>query len=489
MHYYEKNVVEIKQEYTNFLTNILTPFIYEGIKSLYDAALKEENNLKEKAIHDPNVQILGVLKIFQMYLRDIQNLNNHAIQTETERIKEKSKCSEWFDDLIKAVIKSNIILLTYNASGKKCKLVNQKHHENIQTESFIHKCYIECARSFFNYPEIFYHKYSNIDIKRNQREAYDIIKNAISEAIRKMLPIKLILKEYLKNDYIDDNNDIGTNIPQSRYTNIRSLVKRDLTENEDEIRDFYDNNPKYNNYKNYSESYKIIDSDDNIYDSNYSDDQDESNKYNDEKNENVTNTNLYTENNDKTQNVIDDTELEKNISKLDKIVDNDINNDKIVDVIDKQNINSQYVNNEQIETNATENLNDLILGKEETNLTAMTDENKIIKQTDFNNNEKNNNENQPYDYSKGLKILESIKKPKDTMTDIINKYVKNNNTTNNIKSIKTDELNNIIDNIENKNNIHNIENINSNTMYVNKDDDDDINIKINNKINKEDIKK
>jgi hypothetical protein len=42
-HYFEKNIVEIKNEYTDFLTNMMAPLIYEGIQSLYYLAKKRHN--------------------------------------------------------------------------------------------------------------------------------------------------------------------------------------------------------------------------------------------------------------------------------------------------------------------------------------------------------------------------------------------------------------------------------------------------------------
>ncbi len=206
-HYYEKNIVEIKNEYTDFLLSILTPLLFEGIKSIYEKAVKLEEDFRIKEQQDPSVKNPGVFKLFQICLRDIPNLNTAAIENETNRIKEKSRCSEYFDSLLKSVIKSNIILLTFNSKKKKSHIVEERFHESIDSKLFVHKCYIESSRIFFNYPELFCHHFSTLDIKRNQREIYDLIKDAIKEAIRKSLPIKLILDEYLKNDY-DYEDDI-----------------------------------------------------------------------------------------------------------------------------------------------------------------------------------------------------------------------------------------------------------------------------------------
>jgi hypothetical protein len=220
-HYYEKNIVEIKNEYTSFIVNIMTPLIYEGIKAIYEKSKNLEEKFIEKEKNDSKTKNPGIFKIFQLFLKDVPNLNSYSIESEANRIKEKSKCSEYFDDLVKAVIKSNIILLTFNASGKTCKLVNEKFHETTDTKNFVHKCYVESARLFYNNPELFWHKYSNIEIKKNQKESYELIKTAIQEAIRKMLPVKLILDEYLKNDYLIEEHE-------DQYQDVQQMINRDI---------------------------------------------------------------------------------------------------------------------------------------------------------------------------------------------------------------------------------------------------------------------
>jgi len=211
-HYYEKNIVEIKNEYTEFLLHILTPLIYEGIKSIYDKAMLLEEQFKNN-----NNQNLSIFKIFQMCLRDIPNLNNISIENEVLRIKERSRCSEWFDNLVRSVIKSYIILLTFNKS-QQSEIVKEKHHETVNINLFIHKCYIECSKLFFNYPELFWHKFSILDIKRNKEEIYKLIHEGIKEAIRQTLPMKLMLDEYLKNDFINEENE------HDKYKNIKNMI-------------------------------------------------------------------------------------------------------------------------------------------------------------------------------------------------------------------------------------------------------------------------
>ena len=207
MHYYERNIVEIRNEYTDFFINMVSPLVFEGMSSIYGRSLELELQYNEVSKKNVSIKNPGVLKIFQHFLKGIPNLNINLIESEMIRIRDTSKNADIFEKLIRSVFKSNIILLTYNASGKECKLVNEKFHEKIDIKTFIHKIYIECAIQFFNYPELFWHKYSTNELQKNKREAINIIKECIREAILKVLPLNDILVEYLKNDYIQNQDE------------------------------------------------------------------------------------------------------------------------------------------------------------------------------------------------------------------------------------------------------------------------------------------
>ena len=159
-------LVETKNEYTIHLINILTPLIFEGFQSIYKDASKIAKNNQ-------------ILKIFQDFLRKIPDWNQHTIDKETQRIINSSNSYEWMNNLIKATIKANIIILMYNPSINIKQQINPNYYQNIKINQFIHKIYIECAREFWNNPYLLYHDYSHIEIKRNLRDCFNIIKESI----------------------------------------------------------------------------------------------------------------------------------------------------------------------------------------------------------------------------------------------------------------------------------------------------------------------
>ena len=210
-------LVETKQEYTTQLINVLSPLIFEGLKSIYDEA--------QNASTPENI-----LKNFQCFLKRIPKWNNDIINKESLRIMNNSKSYTWLEDLIKATLKANIIVLTYNPSLKNQIKVDPNFYKNIQINDFIHKIYIECARDIWNNPYLFYHNYPPIELKRNQRDTIQLIKDCIKEAIRKLLPIKHILQIYLGEEMEGGSPDdhFEKSISEIEEKNLTKLIKKDL---------------------------------------------------------------------------------------------------------------------------------------------------------------------------------------------------------------------------------------------------------------------
>jgi hypothetical protein len=225
---YEKNIVEIREEYTRQLIDILTPLVYEGISSMYDYAKEVHGKLKEAGKTKTST-----LKIFQGVLMRVPSWNQNIISQETDRIRKSSKCEDWFDDLVKAVVKSHIVLLTNAFSAKKCKPIQEKFHEKISVPDFIHKCYIQCAKSIYNNPYLFWEEgMSPLNMKKNQMDTFNILGKSIQTAIREMLPMKLTIQEFLGNDYREGSNkiDFENSVSKDSLNNLQKMVSKDLAE-------------------------------------------------------------------------------------------------------------------------------------------------------------------------------------------------------------------------------------------------------------------
>ena len=223
-------LVETKQEYTIQLINVLTPLVYEGLQSIY----QEVVNISTSD---------NILKNFQTFMQRIPKWNNDIINSETQRIMNNSKSYSWLEDLIRATLKANIIVLTYNPTVRQQIKIDPSLYQNIKINDFIHKIYIECARELWNNPYLFYHQYSPIELKRNQRDSILLIKDCIKEAIRKLLPVKHILQIYLGEDLEADlpNENFERSISEVESRNLNKLIQKDLYQENDKQKLFQEN--------------------------------------------------------------------------------------------------------------------------------------------------------------------------------------------------------------------------------------------------------
>jgi len=209
--------IETKSEYTIQLVNVLTPLIYEGLQSIYTEALKTSD--------DSN----NLLKVFQTFLNLVPKWNPETIKQETDRIMNNSKSYSWLPDLVKATIKANIIVLTYNSTKNK---VDPKYYRDVKIEDFIHRVYIECAKELWNNPYLMYNQYPPIELKRNQRDTLNLIKEAIREGVRKSLPIKEILDVYLEEPLQAnvEANEYDKLLSEGEQNNIKKLIQKGLAD-------------------------------------------------------------------------------------------------------------------------------------------------------------------------------------------------------------------------------------------------------------------
>jgi len=182
-------LIETKQEYTIHLVNSITTLIYDGLANIYEEA---KNKAAQTSKNNEE------LKIFQLLLSSVPKWNPNIIDSEYQRIIRLNTLGKTIEDLLKAVIKSNIIVLTNINIDYDEKLLKDL---NIQDDfkNFIHFVYIECARAFYNSPFLFSHRESSIDIKRNQTKILEMIQFCIKDAIRKMIPLQVTIKTYLDN--------------------------------------------------------------------------------------------------------------------------------------------------------------------------------------------------------------------------------------------------------------------------------------------------
>jgi hypothetical protein len=178
------NLSEAQNEYSARLINTLTPFIRQGIQSIFNEAYKlcDENDEREK-----------YLMTFQNFLSRVSKWNNSLVEKETERIVNESKCS-YLEDLLTCVHVTQLKVLTSVRVGQKQKKIDL---DVPKLSVFIHRVYIETSRKIYKNVYLFDLKASPLNHQKNMRECELIIKECILNVIRESIPIEKILRSYI----------------------------------------------------------------------------------------------------------------------------------------------------------------------------------------------------------------------------------------------------------------------------------------------------
>jgi hypothetical protein len=188
-------IVDAKTEYTKQLINVLRGGMYQGIKKIF-------TECREKC--EERGDLSSVLTEFQSKLEEVPKWNQVVILGECDTLLTESNC-DWIEDLITAVFVSHTRVLTSINFSKNKKQINLKVPK---TDHFIHQCYIDIARIFYKVPYLMDDTTGRYEFQRNRNEAEGLIEKSIETTIRKQLPVKHILQEYLGNDYIAKETEI-----------------------------------------------------------------------------------------------------------------------------------------------------------------------------------------------------------------------------------------------------------------------------------------
>ena len=180
-----QNLNESRNEWVARLITMLAPSIFQGLKQIFDDAVKLSVSTNQKDKY---------LMTFQNMLTQIPKWNNDIIETETERIKESTHCN-YIEDLITCVHVIQLKALT-------CVRVSQNEKDveiNIpKLPDFIHRVYINTARVIYSNIYLFEQEIMPVQIQQNYNKVDQIIKENIIQTIRQSMPIEELLRAYLE---------------------------------------------------------------------------------------------------------------------------------------------------------------------------------------------------------------------------------------------------------------------------------------------------
>jgi hypothetical protein len=182
---------ESKNEWGSRLLTILTPHIVDGLKSIFDEAIKlcKDNNEMDK-----------YLMTFQNFITRIPKWNPTIIESERLRIVEKSGCN-YLEDLVTCVHIIQLKLLTAIRAGQKQRKIDISIPK---LDDFIHKVYINVARKIYKNVYLFEINIPPLQIQKHFRETEIIIQECILNTVRESIPVESILQAYMGETIEED---------------------------------------------------------------------------------------------------------------------------------------------------------------------------------------------------------------------------------------------------------------------------------------------
>jgi len=183
---------EAKGEYTRQLCVFLTPCLETYFLELLDEAKKQSPSPSKN------------LWQFQNLLQSIPDWNQDKVVRETDLIQKDCKC-DYLEELLTAVFIAHTKVLSairLTTKQKKLQITIPK------IDHFLHRVLSDCARSLWTNAYLFAET-NSIEKQKSLRQVSSLIQEAILQAIRGLLPVKSILREYLH----DDDEEEGVDVP------------------------------------------------------------------------------------------------------------------------------------------------------------------------------------------------------------------------------------------------------------------------------------
>jgi hypothetical protein len=140
---------------------------------------------------------------FQAWCADVPKWNQDVIDTNVSIVLDTCRC-DYVEELMTAVFIAHTKMLTairVSPKQKKMKITLPK------LDHFLHRVFIECARGFWKAPFLFLESVPMIEKQKNVLQMESMCIEALSGAVRSLLPVKSILNEYLAEDEEDKEDE------------------------------------------------------------------------------------------------------------------------------------------------------------------------------------------------------------------------------------------------------------------------------------------
>jgi len=183
---------EAKGEYTRQLTLFIVPSFHRFFMGCLEQAAVEEPQVKKQ------------LWKFQEMLSQVPEWNMDKVQREVAKLISEIQC-DYLEELVTAVFIAHTKVLTAIRIGNKNKRVQITIPK---LEHFVHRSLSECSRLLWSSAYLFHNDLPPMEKQKNHRQIEQLLHEGVAQAIRGLLPVKNILKDYLSEpDAAEDAED------------------------------------------------------------------------------------------------------------------------------------------------------------------------------------------------------------------------------------------------------------------------------------------
>lgn len=176
---------DARTEYTKQLCVFLVPAYFQFYVELLEKA-------KRVMIHEPK----RALWQFQNYLNEIHDWNMEKVVNEIHVIQVNSGC-DYLEDLLTAVFIAHTKVLT----AIRLSTNNKKIEINIpKVEHFLFKVLCETAKLLWSSTYLFRDGIPGMEKQQNYRNIENMLHEGIIQAVRSLVPVKSILKDFVNHD-------------------------------------------------------------------------------------------------------------------------------------------------------------------------------------------------------------------------------------------------------------------------------------------------
>ena len=172
---------EARSEYTKQLATFIVPTLVGWFQQLWS------RNATDK---------VRCLALFQTECEEIARWNIDRVQDEVRVLIERTGC-DYMEELMTAVFIAHTKILTAVRMSTKQKKLSI-HIPKL--DQFIHRIFKEAARSYWKSPFLFMDNGNVVDRQKNILQIEAMATEAITTAVRSLLPVKQILRDYLEGD-------------------------------------------------------------------------------------------------------------------------------------------------------------------------------------------------------------------------------------------------------------------------------------------------